>query len=268
MPDRARATGSGSNAQGQPMSAPVGTPQHGSGIRLDGCRALVAGASRGIGEAIAHRLVEAGATVVGLARSADGLEAARTRMPSPDAFVPCAGDLSTDAGLRSVAASGHLQALDVLVLSAGVMHTGTTAEAGVGELDEQYAANLRAPFALVQAALPGLVARQGQIVVITSSAATRGRAGVGQYAALQAALRSLSESIRDEVNPLGVRVLAVFPGRTAGARQEALHLRAGVPYREDVLMQPDDVAQMVLAALRLPRSAEVTEIHLRPMKKG
>lgn len=250
------------------MSPPARTPRHDAGTPLEGSRALVAGASRGIGEAIAHRLIEAGATVVGLARSREGLEAARARMPSPDSFLPCACDLSTDAGLRSLVASNHLQALDVLVLSAGIMHAGTTAAASPGEFDEQYAANLRAPFALVQASLPGLVARQGQIVVITSSAATRGRAGAGQYAALQAALRSLSESIRDEVNPQGVRVLAVFPGRTAGARQEALHRRAGVPYREDVLMQPDDVARMVVAALRLPRSAEVTEIHLRPMKKG
>jgi len=250
------------------MSPPAHTPKPDAGTLLEGRRALVAGASRGIGAAIAHRLIEAGAIVVGLARSAEGLGAARARMPSPDGFLPCACDLSTDAGLRSLSASGHLQALDVLVLSASIMHTGTTTEADIDEFDEQYASNLRGPFALVQAALPGLIARQGQIVMIASSAATRGRAGMGQYAALQAALRSLSESIRDEVNPQGVRVLAVLPGRTAGARQEALHRRAGVPYREDVLMQPDDVARMVVAALRLPRSAEVTEIHLRPMKKG
>lgn len=250
------------------MGTMIRTPQQDASTPLEGCCAMVAGASRGIGEAIAHRLIEAGAIVVGLARSPEGLEAARDRMPNPKGFLPYACDLSTDNGLQGLSASGQLQALDVLILSASVMHTGTTNDASVDEFDEQYASNLRGPFALVQAALPGLIARQGQIVIIASSAATRGRAGMGQYAALQAALRSLSESIRDEVNPQGVRVLTVLPGRTAGARQEALHRRAGVPYREDVLMQPDDVARMVLAALGLPRSAEVTEIHLRPMKKG
>jgi len=250
------------------MNRPERGPREASGTRLEGARTLVAGASRGIGEAIARRLIEAGATVVGLASSPQGLEATRGRMPSPAAFVPFACDLSTDAGLRSLADSGHLQALDVLVVSMGLIHTNMTGQATLGQFDEQYASNLRAPFAVVQGALPGLVARQGQLVIVSSSAATRGRAGHGQYRALQAALRSLSESIRDEVNSEGVRVLAMLPGNTAGARQKAMHRQAGVPYREDVLMQPDDIAQMVLASLRLPRSAEVTEIHMRPMKKS
>lgn len=250
------------------MSRRLGGPEGSPETNLGGGRALVAGASRGIGAAIARQLIAAGMTVAALARSLEGLEAAQSGTSAPDRYLPLAGDLSSDAGLRLLADSGYARELDVLVLSSGIMHGGTTLHATLAQFDEQYAANLRAPYALVQAALPGLIARRGQIVVICSSAATKGRAGVGQYAALQAATRSLSESIRDEVNPDGVRVLAVFPGRTAGARQMALHQHAGARYREDVLMQPDDVARMVIASLRLPRSAEVTELHMRPLKKG
>ena len=249
------------------MSQGASTPVSSAGTPLQGKRALVAGASRGIGEAIASRLLEAGMTVVGLARSADGLQASRARMPAPQRYLPFACDLAADAGLQSLAQHGHARELDLLVLSSGTMHTGTTIAATLAQFDEQYAANLRAPYALVQAALPGLVARRGQIVLICSSAALHGRAGVGQYAALQAATRSLGESIRDEVNRDGVRVLTVLPGSTAGARQQALHRNAGLEYREDVLMQPDDVARMVIASLQLPQSAEVTELHIRPMKK-
>jgi NADP-dependent 3-hydroxy acid dehydrogenase YdfG len=242
-----------------------------AGIRvpsLERARAVVAGASRGIGEAIAWRLVEAGATVVGLARSAEGLDAAGGRMPAGGRFIAMPCDVSTDAGLRGIANAGWLREIDVLVLSAGIMHEGPAASATPGEFDELFATNLRAPYALIQLAMQGLIASGGQIVLISSSAALGGRSGAVQYAALQAALHSLSKSIRDELNPLGVRVLTVFPGRVAGARQQAIHRRAGVPYREEVLMQPDDVAQMVLASLRLPYSAEVTELHLRPMRKG
>lgn len=244
-------------------SAPAATTE----TPLQGKRALVAGASRGIGEAVAGQLLEAGMSVVALARSAEGLQVSRARMPAPQRYLPFACDLASDAGLQSLAQHGHARELDVLVLSSGTMHTGTAVAATLAQFDEQYAANLRAPYALIQAALPGLVARRGQVVLICSSAALRGRAGAGQYAALQAATRSLGESIRDEINPDGVRLLTVFPGSTAGARQQALHRSAGVEYREEFLMQPDDVARMVLAALRLPQSAEVTELHIRPMKK-
>ncbi len=90
---------------------------------------------------------------------------------------------------------------------------------------------------------------------------------MGQYAATKHALRAMTDSLRDEVNPDGVRVLSVFLGRTASPMQAAIHQVEGRAYDPDRLVQPQDVAAMVISALSLPRTAEVTDISIRPMQK-
>ena len=135
------------------------------------------------------------------------------------------------------------------------------------DFDRQYQANLRAPFALTKGLLPSLRRTRGQIVFVSSSAALVARANAGQYAATQAGLRALSTSLRDEVNQDGIRVTTVFPGRTATPRQAMIHDWEGKPYHPDRLLQPEDVAAIVVASIALPRTAEVTEISIRPMTK-
>jgi NADP-dependent 3-hydroxy acid dehydrogenase YdfG len=93
------------------------------------------------------------------------------------------------------------------------------------------------------------------------------RANTAQYAATQAGLRALATSLRDEVNPAGIRVTTVFPGRTATPRQAMIHDWEGKEYQPERLLQPEDVAAIVVAAVGLPRTAEVTEISIRPMQK-
>jgi NADP-dependent 3-hydroxy acid dehydrogenase YdfG len=101
-------------------------------------------------------------------------------------------------------------------------------------------------------------------VFINSSVIMRTRANVGQFAATQHSLKAIADSLREEVNPDQVRVLSVFPGRTASPRQAIIHEMEGKPYHPERLMQPEDVAGVVINALSLPRSAEVTDISLRP----
>jgi NADP-dependent 3-hydroxy acid dehydrogenase YdfG len=93
-------------------------------------------------------------------------------------------------------------------------------------------------------------------------------AHIGQYAATKHALRAVADSLRAEVNPAGVRVLSVFLGRTATPMQATVHQMEGRAYRPELLIQPQDVATLVLNTLSLPRTAEVTDIHLRPMIKS
>ena len=159
---------------------------------------------------------------------------------------------------------GHV---DLLVHSAGVIYMGKIQSASVQDFDWQYQANVRAPYLLTQALLPMLVLRQGQIVFINSSVIMRPGANVGQFAATQHALKAIADSLREEVNGDGVRVLSVFPGRTATPRQATIHEIEGKAYHPEHLMQPQDVAAVVLNALTLPRSAEVTDIKIRPFKK-
>jgi NADP-dependent 3-hydroxy acid dehydrogenase YdfG len=113
--------------------------------------------------------------------------------------------------------------------------------------------------------LPLLKRSTGQVVFVNSTAGLVARARVGQYAATKHALKALADALREEVNADGVRVLSVFLGRTASSMQQYVHEAEGRRYAPDRLVQPDDVAAMIVHALCLPRTAEVTEMRIRPL---
>jgi short-subunit dehydrogenase len=131
-------------------------------------------------------------------------------------------------------------------------------------MDCQYRTNLRAPYVLTQGLLPGLKSKHGQIVFVNSSAALTARASAGQYAATKHGLKAIADSLRDEVNSAGVRVMSLFLGRTATPMQERVYQFEHRSYCPELLMQPEDVAAMVINVLTLPRRVEVTEINMRP----
>jgi len=232
--------------------------------------ALVTGSSGGTGRAVAKALAERGLSLCLTGRDAGRLQDSASEMRSAAArIVVRQADLSTDGGISGLVedVSKDFGRMDVLVHAAGTLCLGNIEAAAWGDLDEQYRVNLRAPFLLTKASLPMLKASRGQIVFINSTAGLAAGADNGLYAATKSALRSLSGSIRDHVNSLGIRVLSVYPGRMATPMQEAVHRFEGRPYEPGTLLQPGDVADAIVAALDLPRSAEVADIMLRPMKK-
>ncbi|HET9209531.1 MAG TPA: SDR family oxidoreductase [Thermoanaerobaculia bacterium] len=231
---------------------------------------VITGASGGIGEAIAIQLAREGAKLMLNGRSAEKLdlvaERARDLSPSVEAF---AADLAEDDQVRALAGRtlAAFGGVDVLIHSIGLFVGGSLATTPVEDLDRQYRVNVHAPYLLTQALLPSLLARQGQVVFVNSGAGYNpARAGWVGYAASKHALRAVADGLREEVNKQGVRVLTVFPGRTATAMQEEVHRFEGRPYDPERFLQPGDVAAMVLNALTLPRTAEVTDIHIRPMR--
>jgi len=235
---------------------------------LSGQAALVTGAGSGIGRAIAVALAGAGADVGLVGRTVERLEETAGLVRAAGGKVRVHAVDLTDADRVSdlsaeVSAAG---ALDVLVHAAGTLSYGEVGTTPVAELDGQYAIHVRAPYVLTQGVLPLLRARQGQIVFVNSTVVVAPPGRVSQYAAAKAGQQALADSLRAEVNPEGIRVLSIFPGRTATPMQEALRAEEGRSYHADDYAQPADVAAMVLAALTLPRSAEVTDISLRPMR--
>jgi NADP-dependent 3-hydroxy acid dehydrogenase YdfG len=128
--------------------------------------------------------------------------------------------------------------------------------------------NVHAPIDLTARLIPALHAGPGQVVFINSSQGLSPTMGVGGYAATKHALRAVADSLRQELNQQGIRVLTVYPGSTATPMQEHLRRARGQDWNPDLLIQPSDVAEMVIAAITLPRTAEVTDIILRPMRKS
>ncbi|TFZ08066.1 SDR family NAD(P)-dependent oxidoreductase [Ramlibacter humi] len=237
---------------------------------LQGQVAVVTGASSGIGRAIAIALAAQGACVALVGRRLEALRQVAAAFPAGalPASHHCA-DLAAGDEVERLARElrgGH-ERMAVLVHAAGIHAMGPTAQAAPALLDEQYRVHMRAPYVLTQQLLPSLIAGRGQVVFVNSSAALAARAGVSLYAATKLAQKALADGLRAEVNAAGVRVLSVFPGRTATPMQAAVHAAEGRTYDPAVLMQPEDVAAMTLHALALPRTAEVTEIHMRPMAR-
>lgn len=158
--------------------------------------------------------------------------------------------------------------VDLLINCAGEIALGPVASASVSSLDRMYRVNVRAPYLLTQVLLPILRPGGGQIVFVNSSAGRTATANISQYSATKHALHAIANSLRQEVNAAGIRVLSVFPGRTATPMQAQVHADERKDYYPDRLMRPDDVAATIVCALQLPRSAEVTDIELRPMQKA
>jgi NADP-dependent 3-hydroxy acid dehydrogenase YdfG len=237
---------------------------------LTGQMALVTGASQGIGKAIALQLATAGAGLCLVGRDPEKLDAVEAQARAVTGEVSTfRADLTVDGDLQTLCSGVRrdVRRLDILVHCAGLHARGPVAEAPSEQFDALYGANVRAPYALTQALLPLLREARGQIVFINSSVGLQAPANAGQFAATQHALRAVADSLRQEVNADGIRVLSVYPGRTATPRQATIFQLEGRPYEPQRLMQPEDVATMVVHALCVPRTAEVTDISIRPMQK-
>ena len=233
--------------------------------------AVVTGASSGIGRAIALELGAHGASLCLIGRKLETLHSLADAVKGQASRVYCyQADLEVDREVDALVADilRDIQSVDILVHSAGVIRLDPHEAAAAGQLDSHYRINVRAPYVLTQGLLPALKKRQGQVVFVNSSAALAARANAGQYAASKHALKAVADSLREEVNPAGVRILSLFLGRTATPMQAAVHAMEARAYHPELLMQPQDVAALVIHALTLPRSIEVTEISMRPLLRS
>lgn len=235
---------------------------------LTGKTALITGASQGIGKAVASALGNKGAKLILTGRSLQRLEAAAGEMTPRTAPAPTLiqADLASSGDTEKLASqvTAHTRQLDILIHNAAQFRAASWRDTEPDELAELFQTNLFAPAQLTRDLLPLLEAAGGDIVFINSTIVSSNGAGAGQYAASKHALRSLADSLRAEIGPVGVRVLSVYPGRTATPMQAAIFRHEGRDYRPDELLQCADIAQAILNSLLLPNTAELTDLYLRP----
>ena len=221
-----------------------------------GSRALVTGASSGIGAALAIALAREGATVGICARRADRLtevlDRCRAHAPQSRMWVLDVGDLDAiPAFVRAVEA--ELGGVDLLVNNAGIPKRRRIPELSAADLEEVVRVNFLAPAALVRAVLPGMLARgHGRIVNLSSMGAHSAAARVGAYAASKAALELYTEALHLDLLGTGVDAQLFVPGTT---RSEFSLPRDGndPPFGPPSGMEPDDVAAAIIAQIRAGR---------------
>lgn len=229
---------------------------------------LVSGATSGIGESTSRALVGVGASVALMARSVDRVEALAAELGT--SAIAVAGDVTdADGMVRAVdAAAGRLGGLDAVVCSAGVVRPGPLSDTAPDDWRAMFEVNVLGVLHVVNAALPHL--RQAPIadVVNLSSMSGRRRASValGLYSASKFAVHALSDSLREELAPDGVRVSIISPGyvRTpifdeVSDPAERSRLRSEL---ESKGLPPDVVAAQVLHVLSQPVGVDVLEVAL------
>jgi 3-oxoacyl-[acyl-carrier protein] reductase len=235
-------------------------------VEIRGSSALVTGAGRGIGRAIATALAAEGARVTAVARTESELASlVREIEAAGGRAVFHAGDLrrpgvAQAAVARAVDAHGGLQ---VLVNNAGVGGHAPVAETSDESWEEILGTNLTAVFRLTRAALPHLTQKGGHVFMVSSLAGSNPIAGMAAYCASKAALDHFARCLMLEVRHAGVKVTTVAPGSVDtgfGGRGEG----SGKP--DSWMLRPEDVAAAVVDLLRTRDDAHLSRVEMRPLR--
>jgi NAD(P)-dependent dehydrogenase (short-subunit alcohol dehydrogenase family) len=232
---------------------------------LEGRVALITGAGRGLGEATAENLANAGATVLVAELRAGAASAVADRLTglglSAEACPLDVSDASAAERVVDAAVERHGR-LDILINNAGIDVTKSVEEMSVDEWDGILAVNLRAPFVLSKLCLPHMVSQgSGHIVNIVSTAARRAWANASAYHASKWGLLGLSHALHVEARPHGVKVTALIAG---GMRTPFLFDR--FPELDPQQFQePANVASAIRFVLLQPEGTVVPELMVLPM---
>jgi len=220
--------------------------------------ALVTGASRGIGAAVARALAPGHDVLLG-GRDQAALDALAAELPGSRAWPV---ELTDPVAVAEAAAG--IERLDVLVHSAGTGVLGTVADTPAAVWRRQFEVNVVAVAELTRLLLPALRAARGRVVLLNSGSGLTARAGWAPYAASKFALRAFADALRAEEAPHGVRVTSVHPGRTDTDMQRQVVAHEGGTYDPASYLRPESVAGAVLLAVTAPPDAALTELVLRP----
>ena len=174
---------------------------------------LITGCSSGLGRALAETLLEKGYDVAATARNPDKLKHLVDKYPDHCAAIELDVTDRTSIDEAVAAATEAFGSIDVLVNNAGYCLRGAVEECTPDEIQAQFDTNFFGPVALIQRVLPAMrEARKGAIINYSSIAALNTSAGSAFYGASKAAIEAMSDGLRDEVSPLGIKVMIVEPG--------------------------------------------------------
>lgn len=227
---------------------------------LKGKNALVTGAGKGIGKAVAIALAQEGANVALLARTESQLAevADEVRRHGVKASVVVA-DVADIASVNRAAAKAQeeLGGIDILINNAGTASFGKFLELEPEEWERNVRVNLFGVYYVTRALLPGMIERkQGDIINISSTAGQKGAAVTSAYSASKFGLMGLTESLMQEVRKYNIRVSALTPSTVVTDLANSHNLITGDPER---VMHPEDLAELIIAQLKLNRRAFIKE---------
>jgi NADP-dependent 3-hydroxy acid dehydrogenase YdfG len=236
-----------------------------NGKPLDGILAIVTGASRGIGFAVAHRLGTLGAKLSLCARDPKRLASAadELRLVATDVFSAAVDVTHGDQIVAFVQNTEKtLGPAEILVNNAGIGYFGPTHEATEANWDSVLDTNLKSVFLASKAVAPGMIQRRsGHIINIASLAGKNAFAGGGIYCASKWGLLGLTECMAEDLRGYGIRVSAVCPGSVA--TDFSPHGKKDI----SKMLQPEDIAHVVEMLVTQAPQSFVSEVLMRPTQK-
>ena len=223
-------------------------------MRFENQVAVVTGAGRGIGHAVAVRLAREGARIASVSRTQTNAEKTATEINAlrPDAAKSYAGDVADSAAVQKIgeAILGDFGRVDILVNNAGVTRDGLCMRMSTEDWDTVLDTNLKGAFNFVQAIIrPMIKQRSGRIINITSISGLIGNAGQVNYSASKAGLIGLTKSLARELASRGITVNAIAPGLIETDMTGVLSEEIRQDFLQKIplgkLGQPDDIAAAV-----------------------
>jgi 3-oxoacyl-[acyl-carrier protein] reductase len=227
--------------------------------------AIVTGAGRGIGRAIAVALAQAGCRVVLSARTVVQIEAVQDEIcESGGQALAVSGDLTRDDDIARLVGESRRAygAVDILINNAGWGKKATIVRAQVEDWDQTFKINLRAPMLLARLVLPEMIQQKsGAVINISSLSGKSGEAGSSAYAASKFGIIGFTQSLYEEVREYGIKASVILPGFVDTPMIPPVkHLDRAK------MIQPEDVADAVLFVLNSPPTSCPVEMTIRPQR--
>jgi 3-oxoacyl-[acyl-carrier protein] reductase len=229
---------------------------------LNGKVALVTGAGRGIGKAIALSLAKSGCRLILAARTRQQLDDVAQRIAGEAIVIPT--DLTRDDELERLVeqSSKAWGSVDILINNAGWGKRAPVIRANIEDWDQTFRLNLRAPMILAQRFLPAMIAKgEGAVINIGSVSGKTGEANGAAYAASKFGLIGFTQSLYEEVREHGIKVSVILPGFV-----DTPLIPPNRQLDRGKMIQADDIAQAVHYVLTSPATCCPVEITLRPQR--
>lgn len=216
--------------------------------------ALITGAGKGIGKAIAIALAKEGVNVILLARTQSDLDEVAQDIKTYGVQVQTViADVSDINSVNTAVekALSQFKTIDILINNAGIAAFGKFLELEPKAWENIIQVNLMGTYYVIRAVLPNMIERQtGDIINISSTAGLNGNALTSAYSASKFAVLGLTDSLMQEVRKHNIRVTALTPSTVATNMAKELKLTDGNP---DKVMQAEDIAELIIAQLKLNR---------------
>jgi NADP-dependent 3-hydroxy acid dehydrogenase YdfG len=232
--------------------------------KLAGKKAIVTGASSGIGKEVALRLLQSGVQVSLVSRNPDRILSELPVGSHAQGYAIDLGDIA-QVSTKIQAIVAEMGGVDILINNAGLAYIGELIDMPLIEWQKLFDLNITSVFQCLQAVLPTMRSQKsGTVINVASIAGKQGFPNWGAYCASKFALVGLTQAIAAEEQPHGVKVMSICPGSVDTPLWDTLGDKVPPNFNRSAMLRPDTVAESIMTLVNLPADAIINDLVLMP----